>query len=256
MMYLNIFLPPFLAGILVLATHVPLGKRVIQRGIIFVDLAIAQIAALGVIIAQVIGWNTAPWQIQMIALIAALLGGWILYLGERRWPQQQEAFIGISFVLAATAGILLLSHDPTASEHLQDILAGQILWLNYDQLLPATVIYALILFIWHSFTWSRSSVAFYLIFAVAITLSVQLIGVYLVFASLIIPAFATKRLTYPVFWGYIIGIAGYLAGLILSTLLDLPTGPTIIWTLALCAIAFNLIFRFMNVSRVDGVDNV
>ena len=129
-----IVLPAFLAGLLVLATHVPLGAQVLQRGIVFIDLAIAQIAALGVIVAGSIELDPHGWTVQVAAGAAAVLGALLLTWTEKRWPEVQEAQIGVLFVLAATAGLLLLAHNPHGGEHLQDLLAGQILWVSYDQL--------------------------------------------------------------------------------------------------------------------------
>src|SRR5512143_3545736 len=100
---------PFVAGLLVLATHVPLGRRVLARGIIFLDLAIAQIAVLGVIAAHTLGWETQGWQTQLAAAAAALAGAAFLARCEARWPEIQEALIGSSFAVAASLAVLLLS---------------------------------------------------------------------------------------------------------------------------------------------------
>ena len=101
--------PALIAGVLVLATHVPLGMQVLDRGIVFIDLAIAQIAGVGVISADALGMPEGVIAVQLAAVTAALLGAWLLTWTERRAPQQQEALIGVMFVLAACAGILLLS---------------------------------------------------------------------------------------------------------------------------------------------------
>ena len=123
------------AGLLVLATHVPLGMQVLDRGIVFIDLAIAQIAGLGVIAADALGMPDGGLAVQAAAVCAALLGALLLTWTERRAPQQQEALIGVMFVLAACAGILLLANNPHGGEHLKDLLVGQILWVNTAQLL-------------------------------------------------------------------------------------------------------------------------
>ena len=96
---------PFVAGLLVLATHVPLGRRVLARGIIFLDLAIAQIAVLGVIVAHTLGWETQGWQTQLAAVAAALAGAAFLAWCESRWPDIQEALIGSSFAVAASLAL-------------------------------------------------------------------------------------------------------------------------------------------------------
>jgi zinc/manganese transport system permease protein len=234
---LMIVLPAFLAGLLVLATHIPLGAQVLKRGIVFIDLAIAQIAALGVIIAGTGDLDPQGWTVQLAAGVAALLGALLLTWTERRWPEVQEAQIGVLFILAATAGLLLVAHNPHGGEHLQDLLAGQILWVNYQQLampaLGAVVILALL-------TGLRNRLGrlgFYLVFALAVTASVQLVGVYLVFASLIVPSLAVRRYrdAQKLPFAYLIGAGGYGFGLVLSTIYDLPSGALIVWCLALLA---------------------
>ena len=230
--------PACLAGLIVLSTHVPLGKQVLARGIIFIDLAIAQIAALGVIAAGFFGIDEHGLGVQVAAAVAALLGAALLSWTDRRWPQFQEPLIGTLFVLAATGGLLLLANNPQGGEHLKDLLVGQILWVSLGQLWPAALLSAALLAVlW----WRRGRLAgigFYGVFALAITASVQLVGVYLVFASLIVPALATagmqgkRRLVA----AYAVGAAGYVTGLVLSAVLDLPSGALIVWTLAGCAL--------------------
>ena len=105
----SIILPAFLASVLVLSTHVPLGQEVLRRGIIFIDLAIAQVAGLGVIATDTMGWEARGFMVQITAVGAALIAAWVLNWTDRRWPEIQEALIGVVFVLAATAGILLLA---------------------------------------------------------------------------------------------------------------------------------------------------
>jgi len=232
-----IILPALAAGLLVLITHIPLGMQVLKRGIVFIDLAIAQIAALGVIIAGVGDLDPQGWAVQGAAATAAVLGAVLLTWTEKRWPEVQEAQIGVMFILAATAGLLLVAHNPHGGEHLQDLLAGQILWVRYEQLLvPAigTVVISALLFF---FSERLSRLGFYLIFALAVTASVQLVGVYLVFTSLIVPGLAVRHYTglKRMVLAYVIGAGGYATGLILSTLFDLPSGALIVWCLALLA---------------------
>jgi len=235
---LTIIAPAFVAGILVLLTHVPLGGQVLRRGIVFIDLAIAQIAALGVIIAGLMGLEQG-WSVQLAAGSAAVLGAFLLTWTEKRWPQVQEAQIGVLFVLAATGSLLLLAHNPHGGEHLRDLLAGQILWVRYEQLPAPAIATAFIALTVFLFKNRLNRLMFYLLFALAVTISVQLVGVYLVFASLIVPSLGVRnypeRRRLPL--AYAIGIAGYAAGLLISTLFDLPSGALIVWCLALLAIA-------------------
>ncbi|MDP3668328.1 MAG: metal ABC transporter permease [Telluria sp.] len=232
-----IVVPAFLAGLLVLATHVPLGSQVLRRGIVFIDLAIAQIAALGVIVAGSSGLDPQGWAVQVAAGIAAALGALLLTWTEKRWPDVQEAQIGVMFILAASAGLLLVAHNPHGSEHLQDLLAGQILWVSYGQLAMPALGAALILAFLGRFGERMGRLGFYLVFALAVTASVQLVGVYLVFASLIVPSLAVRHyrpaLRLP--FAYLTGIGGYGVGLVLSIVLDLPSGALIVWCLAALA---------------------
>src|SRR5918911_4238823 len=98
--------PALIAGLLVLATHVPLGMQVLNRGIVFIDLAVAQIAGLGVIFADWLGLEPHGWAVQAAALCAALAGALLLNVTDKLWPEVQEATIGVTFVVAANAAIL------------------------------------------------------------------------------------------------------------------------------------------------------
>jgi zinc/manganese transport system permease protein len=238
---LTILLPAFAAGIIVLATHVPLGTEVLRRGIIFIDLAIAQVAGLGVIAADRLGFEQSGWMVQVSAVSAALLVSLILNWTHRRWPERQEALIGICFVMAASAGILLLAGNPHGGENLRELLVGQILWVTYAQLLPVAIVAAVILGFWFRFRSSMDGLPFYILFAFAVTTSVQLVGIYLVFASLIIPALGTLRIErryVRLSAGYAVGATGYALGLGISAMFDLPSGAVIVWTLAAVAILF------------------
>ena len=240
----GILWPAFVAGLLVLATHVPLGMQVLKRGIVFIDLAIAQIAGCGVLAAGLLGWAAQGAAAQAAALAAALAGALLLTWTEKRWPEVQEALIGTLFVLAATGATLLLAGNPHGGEYLKDLLVGQILWVSHAQLALTAVVSALVLAAWFGLRDRAGAVGFYLLFALSVTASVQLVGVYLVFASLIVPALAVRRWKRrPLAAGYALGAAGYGLGLMLSVLTDLPTGPVIAWTLATLAVAVFLLRR-------------
>jgi zinc/manganese transport system permease protein len=236
---LSILGPALAAGLLVLATHVPLGMQVLARGIVFIDLAIAQIAALGVIGAHTLGYDAQGVGVQLAAVSAALAGGLLLTYTEKRWPEIQEALIGVSFVLAATGGLMLLSGDPHGGEHIRDLLSGQILWVSYKQLLPMLLASALILAVWFGLRERFGRMGFYLVFACAVTVSVQLVGVYLVFASLIVPALAVRQhaASRRMAMAYLLGATGYAVGLALSALFDLPAGAVVVWTMAVSGMA-------------------
>ena len=238
---MSIVIPAFLACVLVLSTHVPLGLEVLRRGIIFIDLAIAQVAGLGVIVAYMLGWEAQGVMVQIAAVGSALVAAFVLHRTDRRWPEIQEALIGAVFILAATAGILALAGNPHGGEHLKELLVGQVLWVSPGQLLPVAIVNGLVLFGWF---WMRDRLqgfGFYALFAFAVTASVQLVGVYLVFASLIIPALATRRIArrgLRLFCGYAVGVVGCLCGLVLSVAADLPAGAIVVWSLAVAALGF------------------
>lgn len=240
---ISILGPAFLAGLLVLATHVPFGQQVLKRGIVFIDLAVAQIAALGVIAADAMGWEPQGIKVQVAAVCAALLGAVLLTWTEKYWPEVQEALIGVFFVLAASAGILLLANNPHGGEHLKDLLAGQILWVSLDQLVPVLLLTLVLLGVWFGFKERLGRAGFYVLFALAVTASVQLVGVYLVFSSLIIPALAVRNwLESNKLWGgYLIGGASYALGLSLSAIFDLPSGAVIVWCLAVIGVVINFL---------------
>ncbi|MBS4097893.1 MAG: metal ABC transporter permease [Sulfuricella sp.] len=234
----SIIAPAFAAGLLVTATHVPLGFQVLQRGIVFIDLAVAQIAALGVLAAHLFGWEPQGWAMQALALGAALCGALLLTWTEKRWSDIQEAVIGVLFVLAASGAVLLVSGNPHGGEHLQDLLAGQILWVSPSRLPFDALIYGALIGAWSGLGEKLGRMGFYALFAVAVTVSVQLVGLYLVFATLVIPAIATRRLVGKrrLFAGYALGAASYAVGLTVSALFDLPAGALIVWILALLGV--------------------
>lgn len=229
---LSILWPALVAGLLVSATHVPLGMQVLARGIVFIDLAIAQIAGCGVILADRLGFDAGGASAQVAALLAALVGALVLTWTERRWPDVQEAIIGVVFVMAATAGILVLASNVHGSEHLRDLLVGQILWVAPRQLFVTACVYAAVLAFWFGWRSRLGRTGFYLLFACVVTLSVQLVGLYLVFATLIVPPLATRRVPRRrLARAWAIAIAGYVSGIALSAAFDIPTGPLIVWTL-------------------------
>lgn len=234
--------PALVAGLVVLSTHVPLGQEVLSRGIIFIDLAIAQVAGLGVIAAHAMDWDPNGIEVQLAAVSAALLAALGLNWTEKHWPQKQEPLIGILFILAATGGILLLAGNPHGSEHLKDLLVGQILWTTWSSIWPVAILYGVVLVAWYLFRHRFGGLMFYLVFAIVVTASVQIVGIYLVFASLIIPALATSGIkrSKRLFAGYAVGAIAYFVGILLSFLLDLPTGGVIVWCMAAVAILTGL----------------
>jgi len=229
--------PALIAGLLVTAVLVPFGFEVLKRGIVFIDLAVAQIAGVGVIFADFLGWEPEGMAVQVSALSAALITAFLLTWTEKRWPEVQEAVIGVVFVLGASGAILLLASNPHGGEHLKDLLVGQILWVNRARLPLDALIGLSILTLWMALGARLGRIGFYALFACAVTFSVQLVGLYLVFTSLVVPGLATyyasrrRHLK-----AYAVSLLGYLFGLMLSLWLDLPSGAMIVWTMALVAL--------------------
>lgn len=249
---LSILLPALAAGILVISTHVVLGRQVLKRGIIFIDLAIAQVAALGAIFAHTNhDLEHLPyvnfWMPALFALAGAAVIAWL----SQRMRDELEAVIGCFYVLAAVAAMLLLANDPHGAEMLKQLMSGQILWVSWSQLvIPAIVSIAVL-----SLVVLRPSIldgmGFYLLFAIVITLSVELVGVYLVFSTLILPALAVNKYvgrgTLAIAYG--VGLIGYIAGLLASAIWDLPSGAAIVATLAVSAVSFRFLLK-----RSDQLD--
>ena len=250
---IEILWPAMIAGLLVLATHVPLGRAVLQRGIIFLDLAIAQIAALAVVAANTLGINGHGDHTYipptLIAIAAAIAGSLSLYTLRNLEVRVQEAVIGILFILAATGSVLLLSADPHGGERLKAILVGQILWFQPIELVPLALTYAAIIVAWSALRNKLGAWLFYPLFAVTITLSTQVVGVYLVFASLIIPSLATFNHRNPITRGLVVGATGYACGLVLSALMDLPAGAAVVWCMALVAVVYTVLNSFLHNGR-------
>ena len=133
--------------------------------------------------------------------------------------------------------LLLLASNPHGGEHLKELLVGQILWVTPARLPLVAIVYAVLLAFMLGRRERAGRVAFYLIFAVGVTISVQLIGLYLVFTTLIVPALATRRFgRYRTAIAYGLSAAGYIVGLVVSSLTDLPSGPAIVCTMVALAI--------------------
>src|SRR5262249_4174895 len=138
----------------------------------------------------------------------------------------------------AALQLILLASNPSGAEHLKDLLVGQILWVTPAKLIQLSLLYAPIVVIWAVFDLTRNRALFYTVFAISITISVQVVGMFLVFSSLIIPALAARvgpeRLQHIL--AFNIGAAGYIAGLLLSGIFDIPTGAAIVCALVPVAI--------------------
>ena len=229
---------------IVMAAHAPLGIEVLKRGIVFIDLATAQVVGLAIILLGL--WLEEPISIVYqgvvfgAGIVIALFFRWI----ERQSPDEQEAVIGSSFIVAASAGVLVLANDPHGGEALKDVLSGQILFISWGDIATFLPVYGIFVIAWFIAPRLRSGVSFFVLFAVVITSSVQLVGVYVVFASLILPALAARKGEGYVLWrAYTSGAVAVIAAILISAAADLPAGPFLALCFAISAAVMRLLYR-------------
>ena len=220
--------------------HAPLGIEVLRRGIVFIDLAVAQIAGLGLVAAEVFLHAPSPYLVHAIALACALLAGLFFRKVETTVPGRQEAIIGCAFVLAASLAVLLLADRPHGGEEIRYLLSGQILFVTWWDVLRHAPVYVAILAAWFVRPALRRGLGFYLLFAFAVTSSVQLVGVYVVFAGLILPALAAMGAKRRQLTAWLCGIAAVASGIVAAVLLDLPAGPAVVTTYVVVAIVISV----------------
>jgi zinc/manganese transport system permease protein len=267
-MDLSLFLPPLVACLVIVAIHSYLGLHVIAREVIFVDLSLAQMAALGSAVAILAGSQPDSTTALAYALGFTTLGAAVFALTrtDERGVVPQEAIIGIVYVVASAAAILVADRTPRGGEAIKDILVGSLLWVDWPAIARLAGIYAVIgIFHWAlrrrfltiSFEpetaiaqgWSIRwwDFLFYLSFGIVITFSVPIAGVLLVFSFLVVPAavafqFSSRhRALAAISW-----IAGALAsasGLWISFHYDLPTGPVIVCMFGLVLLGAYLLRR-------------
>jgi len=237
----EIVLPATIAGLAIALIHSVLGIEVLRRGIIFIDLAIAQIAGLCVVLTSL--WMHEPtWsETQVVAGLAALLAAFFFRWVEKIVPNEQEAIIGSCFVLAASAVLLALANHPHGGEEIQHILSGQILFISWSEILAFLPLYVVAAMLWFVVPSVRSGLGFFVLFALVVTASVQLVGVYVVFASLILPALAVNRMGRgKTIAAMIAGFGAVLIGITGSALHDFPAGPVLVFSFAIVAVAYRL----------------
>ena len=187
---------------------------------------------------------------QLAALTCAILAGLFFHKVEIKTPKQQEAIIGVTFILAASLAILLLANHPSGGEEIRHLLSGQILFVTWQDVANHTPIYILILAVWFFKKEYRNNVGFYLLFALAVTSSVQLVGIYVVFASLILPALAVINISNPYKLGWLCGIISVIAGIFLAILFDAPAGPVIVISYVLTSIIFVIITKTKRFTKI------
>jgi zinc/manganese transport system permease protein len=277
---LSFLAAPFVASLVIAGIHAYLGVHVVERGVIFVDLSLAQIAAFGATIALLMPWsngdphgNAAYWTSLAFTVIGAAIFATIR--GHRaRIPQ--EAIIGISYAVASAATILAISKSTSEGEHLKDMLVGNILAVSWTEVWQTAALY-LVIGAFH-FIFRRRFLAismdperaeadgislrlwdflFYVSFGFVVTRSVSIAGVLLVFCYLIVPSVGAmlyadtigKRLTI----GWSMGALVSALGVYLSLQLDLPTGATIVVTFGLVLIIMAAVRPLFRPATIRGV---
>ncbi len=255
MTVLEILLPAFVASLILTGIHAYLGVHVVERGVIFVDLSLAQIAALGTTVAYLAGHDLHSGAAYLYSLGFTFLGAAIFAMTKvhRQTRIPQEAIIGIVYAVSAAVAILVMSKATQETEHLKEMLVGNILSVSWKELAKTAVLYALV-GIFH-FTFRRRFLLismnepeaerrgwnirfwdflFYVSFGFVVTSSVAIAGVLLVFCFLIVPSVTamlfSEKLGARLAIGWTMGAVVSAAGVTLSFTLDLPTGATIVAT--------------------------
>lgn len=253
---LPFFWTALIASLILAGIHAYLGFHIVRRGVIFVDLALAQMAALGVALSLILQVHESDTLTYMLALgmtwVGAAAFAWLR--GQER-SAPLEAFIGIVFATAQAAVFLVLEKSPAGPEHLKETLVGSLFTVSPDHIAKTAILYAVIgvahfllrkpffeitndpkgarqhgrkIFFW--------DFLFYAMFGFVVTSSVQIAGVLLVFGFLVIPSvaglMASQRPGRALAVGWIFGFVGSLAGLLFSVQLDLPAAPTILVSLS------------------------
>jgi zinc/manganese transport system permease protein len=267
----TLWLWPLAALVLLPGLLVYFGLHVVERGIIFVDLALAQVAALGICVAIALGahpgHDALPY---VLSLVFTLLGAGLFAWSRFDHPRvPQESIIGIIYVVAAAASTLVLSHSAEGDEALKNLLVGNVLLVTRGEVLRTFALFAVIAvlhaflrkkFLMLTFDEERARAArvairtwdflFYATFGVTVVAFVQITGVYLVFSYLIVPAVCGALLSADIrtrlVIGWVVAFVAGVAGLVLSVRLeslDLPTGPTIVCCFGVLLIACAVLMR-------------
>jgi len=255
--FLEMMAAPVAISLVLVAMHGYLGSHVVKRGVIFVDIALAQIAAFGVAMALLLGAEVGTDNAYFVGLIATFLGALLLSHtrdGNSRVPQ--EAYIGIIYVVFSAAMILVLPTVPHGGEEISPLLIGAILWVSWSVVIKTAVLYGvlgLILYFCHrplmrisenpdqarrdGLHLGRWDFVFYMVLGMVVTSSVQVAGVLLVFTLLVVPAVMALRLFTSLkaqfIWVVGVGTTVVIVGSALSYVLDLPTGAAIVCTFGL-----------------------
>ncbi len=225
---------PFLACIILVFMHVYFGTLVLRRGVIFIDLALAQWAALGYLVGVYMDIHSHLVLFLMgvgFTVIASLILTILKPL--YRTINLQEAIIGAVYIVATTIAVALISSTGMEGHHLKDMLSGHLLFIQKTELILAYMLYAVIIVLllcFHKHILNKRSIKwdfiFYILFGVVVTSSVKMVGILLVFSYLVLPVLSTilftKKLKNQIKWGWVIGLLASILGLLLSIKLDIP----------------------------------
>ncbi len=257
---LSFMAAPFAACLVLVGIHAYFGIHVIERRVLFVDLAVAQFAALGAVVGFAAGHHPGELGSTLYSMAFATVAAAVFALTRMRHERiPQEAIIGITFVVASAAAILVADKAPEGAEHIKETLAGSLLWVTWPTVLKDLVIYSAVgLFHWllrgrfmlitmdpaEAFRrgWKVRwwDFLFYLSFGIIITFSVEIGGILMVFSYLVIPACIAMLLASSMktrlILGWAIGWAGSAVGLVASYVWDFPTGPAIVVVLGLALV--------------------
>lgn len=234
---------PALALVAGAAALVPLGQQVLQRGVVFIDLAVAQAAAAGSLWGMVLLYHGEPPSdgvVDAAGLVGSLLCAGGVAVISRRWPERREALIGLLYVLFACLALLGARMDAHGRDRLLDLLAADVLWAQRPPVLALAGAAALM---WGLLTWRRDLLArdavFYGAFALVVSLAVPVLGLFVVFGLLIGPALWTRDRDRPshLWRGTALGAGAALAGLVASWWWDAPSGPSVALACALLGLS-------------------
>jgi zinc/manganese transport system permease protein len=244
----DLMLPPIVAALVILSIHAYLGLHVIGRGVIFVDLAFAQIAALGTTVALLAGIEPGSTLSLVFAMTFTLLGAFVFSLTRmEKSIVPQEAIIGISYVVSSALVILLAGLTAEGTEHLSETLTGSLIWIDWPAILKMGVAYAVIGAVHYALRHRFLAVTFmpekatsirlwdfifYTTFGLVIAFSVEVAGVLMVFSALVIPAVIaflyTHRFGAALVIAWFAGAIAIVGGIGTSFVFDLPTGPLLV----------------------------
>jgi zinc/manganese transport system permease protein len=239
---IDILLTPIALVIILVMLHAYFGRGILERGIIFTDLAIAQFAALGSAIS--LGYFHHEY-FYILTLSFALLSAFLIAFASVR-KLHLEAFIGLLYVLGASGIMMVLAHSAEGMEHFKSLLASDILFTSPKDVLKSAVIYGVIGFLLYK-VYPRTSgfireLTFFTLLAITVTSSVSLAGVLVVFVLLIAPALVAKSLDKTMLFAFIFGWFFTISSILISYYFDLPTGYTLVFIGALLSSSIVLIF--------------